>query len=391
MKNFKKYIVIANLALSVVVANAQEKLSFNGYVSNMGQSLILKDTANEYEAIFDLIVHNRINLAYYANDNFTAHLQFRNQFLLGESVEMNKNYANTFQKDKGFVDMNFNWFDGNNYLLNTQVDRAYVEYVKGNFELSVGRQRVNWGRALVWNPNDIFNAFSYYDFDYMERPGSDAIRARYYLGMASATEVVAKLDSAKNLTLAGMWKTNALGYDFQLIGGYANSQDYVIGAGWEGNIKTFAFRGEATYYHPDEMFADTLGVFLASLGTDISFGNNLMVQAEFLYNDHKTKTASATSFLGTPPDSKSLSISEYNFFVNFQYPVTPIFSVYTAAMYYTDYKGYFLMPGFDVSLSDNMNFSLIYQYFNLELYNQVSMKDERQGMNMAFARLKWNF
>lgn len=391
MNHFKQHMSLLIVILSILSTNAQEKLSFNGYLSNMGQSVIAKDTADEYEATYDYILHNRMNLAYYANDNLTAHLQFRNQFLWGESVELTPNYAKVFQQDKGFVDMNFNWFDGNNYLLNTQIDRAYVEYVNGNLEVSLGRQRVNWGRALVWNPNDIFNAFSYYDFDYVERPGSDAIKARYYLGMASATELVAKLDSANNFTLAGMWKTNKSGYDFQVIGGYVNGEDYVIGAGWEGNIKSFAFRGEMSYYHPEENFSDSIGVVLASVGTDISFGNSLVLQAEFLYNDSKTLSSNVADFYSAPPNSKSLSISEYNFFVNVQYPVTPIFSVYTAAMYYTDYKGYFLMPGFDISLSDNMNFSLIYQYFNLELFNPLVMKDERVGVNMAFARLKWNF
>ena len=49
------------------------------------------------------------------------------------------------------------------------------------------------------------------------------------------------------------------------------------------------------------------------------------------------------------------------------------------------------MPGFDISLSDNMNFSLIYQYFNLELFNPLKFEKERVGVNMAFVRLKWNF
>jgi len=357
----------------------------------MGQSLVAKDSTNNYQATWDLIIHNRINLAYYANDRITAQLQFRNQFLWGESVKLTPGYAENFAADKGWLNMNFNWFENNNNFLNTQIDRAYIEYVNGNMELSLGRQRINWGRSLVWNPNDIFNAFSYYDFDYIERPGSDALRAKYYLGTASATEIVAKIDSANNLTIAGMWKTNKLGYDFQVIGGYANGEDYVIGAGWEGNIKSFAFRGELSYYHPEQNFSKSSGVFLASLGTDISFSNSIMIQVEFLYNDKKTLSVSASDFYSAPPNSKSLSMSEYNFFTNITYPITPIISIYTAGMYYVDQKGYFLMPGFDFSLSDNLAFSFIYQYFNLELFNPAVLKDERVGVNMAFVRLKWNF
>ena len=48
--------------------------------------------------------------------------------------------------------------------------------------LRIGRQRINWGVNLAWNPNDLFNAYSLIDFDYQERPGSDAIRFQYYMG-----------------------------------------------------------------------------------------------------------------------------------------------------------------------------------------------------------------
>ena len=379
----KKFILFIIILSSISHINAQDKFTIDGYISQMGSASFLQDSN---EATWDYILHNRINMAYYANDNFTAHLQFRNQFLWGETVNLVPGYADNFAKDKGVVDLNWNWFDTENTLLNTQIDRAYVEYMNGNFEMSLGRQRINWGRSLVWNPNDIFNAYSYYDFDYMERPGADALRTIYYTGSASSIEFVAKVDSANDMTFAGLTKFNKWGYDIQFLGGYANSEDFVIGTGWEGNIKSFAFRGEATYYHSEKNFSDTSGVFLASIGTDISFNNSLMIQAEFLYNDKKTLAGSLNEFYSAPANSKSLSISEYNFFANVTYPVTPIFNVYMAGMYYTDQKGYFLMPGFDISLSNNLIFSVIYQYFNIE-----AMPDARIGMNLAFARLKWNF
>lgn len=373
--------------------SAQDKLSFNGYISNMGQSVVVKDTADEFQATWDLIIHNRINLAYYANDNFTAHLQFRNQFVLGETVKLTPGYADVFAEDKGWLNMNFNWFENSNNFLNTQIDRAYLEYVKGNLELSLGRQRVNWGRTLVWNPNDIFNAFSFYDFDYMERPGSDAFRAKYYLGTAASTEIVTKLDSANNLTLAGLWKTNSNSYDIQVLAGYVNSEDFVIGTGWEGSIKSFGFRGEMNYYRSEKNFSDTVGSFLASMAFDYLFPQNIMVQVEFLYNDSKNliSLSDPNAILRAPPSSKNLSFSEYNLFANISWPVMPILTLSMASMYYTDYNGYFLMPGADFSINDNLYVALFYQYFNLEVYNPVSLKEERVGTNMAFARLKWNF
>jgi hypothetical protein len=361
---------------------SQEKFTIDGYISQMGSSVFVSDSGN---ATWDYNLHNRINIAYYLTENINANVQFRNQFLWGETMELTPDYAEKFSKDNGFFDLNWNWYSGTNSLLNTQIDRAFVEYTTGKFEFSVGRQRINWGRTLVWNPNDIFNAYSYYEFDYPEKPGSDAIRAVYYSGSASSYELVAKMDSANNLTLAALKKINKGGYDFQFLGGYANGEDFVFGTGWEGSIRQFAFRGEMTYYHPQKNWSDTTGVFLASIGTDISFGNSIMVQAEFLYNDSKTR-AQLNQLYVAPANSKSLSISEYNFFTNITYSITPILSAYMAGMYYTDQNGFFLMPGFDLSLTNNLNFSLIYQYFNVEITT-----NQRIGMNMAFGRLKWNF
>jgi hypothetical protein len=374
---------ISVLLLLPFVVSAQNKLSVNGYISQMGTSVFMKDSS---DITWDYRFHNRINIAYYATDNITAHLQFRNQFLWGETVESVPHYADNFSQDKGLFDMNWNWFTEKNTLFNTQIDRAYIEYTAGNFELSAGRQRINWGRTFVWNPNDIFNAYSYYDFDYVEKPGADAVRATYYTGTASSAELVVKSDSSQKVTIAALQKFNKWGYDIQFIEGYANGTDFVAGSGCEGNIKSLGIRGEFSYWHPKDNFTDTTGVFLMSLALDYTFANNLMIQTEFLYNDKKTLIKSLTEFYRAPATSKSLSISEYNFFANVNYPVTPILSIYAAAMYYTDQKGYFLMPGIDLSVSENLQLSVIYQYFNVK-----TPFNTRMAMNMGFLRLKWNF
>ena len=62
---------------------------------------------------------------------------------------------------------------------------------------------------LAWNPNDIFNTYNLLDFDYEERPGSDAIRIQYYLGDFSKIEVAAKKGSSKDdHIVAAMYKFN---------------------------------------------------------------------------------------------------------------------------------------------------------------------------------------
>ena len=91
--------------------------------------------------------------------------------------------------DQGFVDLSWNILNEQSFFLNTTIDRLWVDLNYGKFQARIGRQRINWGQTLVWNPNDIFNAYSFFDFDYIERPGSDAVRLQYYPGSSSALKL----------------------------------------------------------------------------------------------------------------------------------------------------------------------------------------------------------
>lgn len=366
----------------------KDKIQFNGYVSNLGQGKFLKDVNGDSKDYYDYTLHNRLNLTYFPNDSFTFHLQLRNQFVIGQTFDLVPDYTESFTNDPGFMDLRFNWWEAENNLLNTQIDRLYLEFMKGNWELGLGRQRINWGRTLVWNPNDIFNAFSFYDVDYPERPGSDALRVRYYYGIASEAEIIAKLDHDDQLTVAGLTKFNKWSYDFQFMGGFVNGKDFVIGSGWEGSIGNVAFRGEATYYRPRKNFAHASGAFLSAISLDYAINSKLTAQFEFLYNDPGNLidlSQGTQSIYSAPASSKELSFSEFNFFGSLVYQINPIFKFNLSGMYYTDYRGYFIMPNIDISLTDNINANLTYQGFNFKI------SGKRQGASICFARLKWNF
>ena len=129
-----------------------------------------------------------------------------------------------------------------------------------------------------------FNSYSYFDVDYPERPGSDAIRLQYYTGMASNVEVAIKIDAYDKVTAAGYYRFNTLGYDVQLIGGVLSEEDLVLGTGWSGNIINTSFRGELSYFKDLETFADTTGNIMLSVGSDYTFASSLWIQGEVLYS-----------------------------------------------------------------------------------------------------------
>ncbi|MCG8318265.1 MAG: hypothetical protein MI921_02070 [Cytophagales bacterium] len=57
---------------------------------------------------------------------------------------------------------------------------------KGCYQV-IGKHRINWGKSYVWNPNDVFNAYSFFDFDYEERRGTDALLIKYTTSPFSST------------------------------------------------------------------------------------------------------------------------------------------------------------------------------------------------------------
>ena len=118
---------------------------------------------------------------------FTA--EARTRLFYGETVKTFPQYADIIDHDEGYlVDLSGVVSEGNSYFIHSGIDRLNVDWSSGKWQMRLGRQRINWGQTFVWNPNDIFNAYSFFDFDYEERPGSDAALVRYYAGATSSIE-----------------------------------------------------------------------------------------------------------------------------------------------------------------------------------------------------------
>jgi hypothetical protein len=371
---------------------AQDKFELNGYLSDM-QTIIFRDFEKEWT--IDNLIHNRMNFFWYPMDNLTGTVQFRNRFMYGDNFRMNPGYASSFNKDNGYIDATENIIDGSMYALNTSVDRFWFQYTLGSFEVKAGRQRINWGHTFVWNPNDIFNAYSFFDIDYPERPGSDALRLTYYTGMTSSIEAAMKMNHKEEITAAALWRFNQWNYDFQLMAGIVNEQDYVAGGGWSGYIKGLSIRGEGSYFRPMENFEDTTGTVSVSISADYTFSNSLYLQAEALYDEQPGKggISSFNDFYGLSLSAKNLSFTEFNYFAQASYPINPLLNGGLAVIYYPEFKGYYIGPNISYSLRDDMDLSFYLQSFSGEFKQQVmnTTIKKRIDFNLAFIRFKWSF
>ena len=345
--------------------------------------------------ILDNEVHNRLDFSWYPGRVFRMGLGMRNRFLFGQSFISNPAYKGSLTTDPGLVNMTWSILSGKSFLMVSQFDRAWFSLTTGKVQITVGRQRINWGQSIVWNPNDIFNTYSFYDFDYPERPGSDAIRLQFYPGYTSTVEAAVKWNSQGKITIAGLGRFNLWQHDLQFMSGLVNDKDWVIGTGWSGNISQAGFRGEVSYFYPKKLSRDTSGVLLATMGLDYSFSNSLYLIFQVFYNQLPPNFQPETllSVYQAPPSPKTLSFSEWNIFLQGTYPITPLLDINLAVMYYPDLNGYFIGPNVNYSIRQNIDLSFFLQYFNGRFANTGSQQDQNIYFQACISalRLKWNF
>ncbi len=389
LKRLQYFLILSILATGT--AYGQEKITMDGYISNTFSLYGIED-----QSLWENSFMDRFNFMVYPTHWLTGTVQFRSIIITGNTLKKIPGYSDGLGMDPGYMNMTLladgNLGDNTGFALTTTIDRLWLQLTFGNLEIIAGRQRINWGQTLVWNPNDIFNSYSYFDVDYPERPGSDAVRLQYYTGNASTIELVAKIDSSNRVTTAGYFRFNTLGFDIQMLGGVYQEEDLILGTGWSGNLGPTAFRGELSYFRDLSQFTDTTGYLMASTGFDYTFSNSLMIQVEGLYSA-LAKEMDMNSFLmfyGGNLDVKTLGFTPWTFFLNVSYPLTPLLTGSFASIWYPQWDGYFLGPSLDLSIKSNMALSLILQHFSAKFENS-SGSPIRSNNTFGFLRFKWNF
>jgi hypothetical protein len=314
----------------------------------------------------------------------------RNRFITGSEALLN---PKSISSDPGLMQMSWNWYaietGSAPSLLNTTLDRLYLTFEKSNWKLQAGRQRINWGQTFVWNPNDIFNTYSFFDFDYPERPGCDAFRTTYYHNATSSSELAVSANHLNKVTAAVLHRWNRNNIDYQLMAGEQAETDFVIGGALTSDIKGLNLRGELSYFHPIANLADTSGIVAVSVGADYIFPSALMLQAEVLYNN-VGNTFSENGLMGiyaAPLSAKNLSICNWNVFAQASYPISQRLNGSLSSMYFVEIQSCYLGVTLNFSVIENMDFSFVAQYFS-------SFGNSNTGnmqVVLGFARLKYSF
>ncbi|MBC8182209.1 hypothetical protein H8E88_13945 [candidate division KSB1 bacterium] len=394
-----KKVILIFLILPLPALAQLSSYEINGYVKYLFSTtefpLIRNNRLNDH------LIHTRINTRCYPTESLTAALELRLREYYGGSVE----------KIPGFKDQITDQYDDPKLAVEFcnkkksfgygQVDRLFLDYTRGNLQATIGRQRVAWGTALVWNVIDLFNPLSILDYDYEERPGADALRLQYYTGVVSKLELVAKPGETKyKKTIAGLWSINAAGYDYFIIAGIRKNRK-LFGGAWAGDIAGAGFRGEFIISDAPNKGAPTVNLVphqygesitdgdkpVASfvLSADYTFSNSFYIHAETVYNNNGKKK-NAGIFWKQSQQADMLSPARWSIFQEFSYNITPLIRASIFGIFNPDDFSYIVMPSATWSVVTNLDLMLIAYYSDGD-----PLTEWGDAGNAFITRLKYSF
>jgi hypothetical protein len=388
--NYTKYIFTLFLSFVSILIDAQTDDSKPSWIELKGYIKYIQNTTFvqkiDSNATTNLI-HNRLNFKFNIANKFSARLEIRNRIFYGEQIEQTPNFGDLINQDNGYFDLSHLWVNEESFVAQSTIDRMLLQYSDEKWEVIIGRQRINWGINNVWNPNDLFNAFNLLEFDYEERPGSDAVRIQHNLKNNASFELAySPSKNSEEQIAALLYKWNRKKYDFQLLSGIYQT-DFVVGGGWAGSIKEAGFKGEMSYFIPKQNSLESSENFCFSLMVDQTYKNDWYLSLTMLYNSNPTNAFMISEGIyNFNVSAKMLFPFEYNFHFTALKTISPISSFNFSFIYSPEKNTLILIPSFAWNVATNFDLDFMAQSFFADQADSY----KNLGTNI-FIRSRWSF
>ncbi len=342
---------------SVPAISATAELSLNGYYKNLlvnSKTLSMFGSSEPYQLDLNRL---RLELTGSVNDIFSIDVQYDNEILLGNYLQTTEfsSLLKNRQPDTWF-DLDGNYVDNENAYGGQSFYRAYADIALPDVDLRVGRQRIAWGTAMLWNPMDILNPFSPIQLERQEREGIDAVLMDWsYNALSRLSLVYAKQKSGSSV--ATRWSTNQQGVDISLMAGRFRD-DKIVGFDFAGQLSGAGVRGEVTQTSPLIGAAYTQAV----IGADYTFANTFSVNVEIYYNGQGAVNPVAYEFPRLLAGQiQSLARRYVGTYLG--YDITPLLLWRNYVIINLDDDSYFFSPNLIYSMTDNVEASVGLQAF----------------------------
>jgi hypothetical protein len=386
-------IIFACAAVGVSLAQAQDstaKLEIHGYVKYM-QINMVGQNQQQWVLATDNLIHNRLNLVWYLAKSTALKVEVRNRAFYGELTKASSGSGAGLGQDPGFFDLSHAWIDHSSLVVHSMVDRFNLTHQADNYTLRLGRQRINWGISTLFTPNDVFNAFNYFDFDYEERPGVDALRWEWQTGDMSGLDVaVAPGSSGQDWVFGIKYGHNYKGFDLQYI--VANyKRDAMVGMGMAGQIGGSGIKAELSIFQPRRQLLQSPLEATGTLAIDRTFGTGWYVSVGGLYVGQGSTAplgfGGSTSLMSAHISVKRLMPTKYTLAVMTSKSLGMKSSLSVVAMYAPGSNMIILFPSLAYSIANNWDIDLVVQ----SMFMEGASSNIGHGGTGFFARMRWSY
>jgi hypothetical protein len=344
----------------------------------------------------------RLNAYYYATDALVVSGQARNLLVYQKDNALLRAFQDELTTSSYYFDLKYEWLEEDNLYGTSEIDRLYLNWRQQKWEVVLGRQRIAWGTCLVWNPTDLFNPFDILDFDYEERPGTDALQIQYFIGPVSQFNISATPGRTRqDVIYAGRYVANRWDYDFAVIAGWQRNS-LRLGTNWAGQLFDGGFRGEILYTDPNmkyrtfnpeatsifDLYVDrevSRPFWTIALSGDYTFSNSFYIHTEYLYNGLGT-TGKAGSRRFDVIFTGELTPARQSIFQEFAYQLTPLLRGDFFIIFNPNDKSWIAAPSLQYSVATN------WELYLLVFPSGGEVGTEFGGFpNQYFARIKFAF
>lgn len=352
----------------------------HGYLKFLHEADLLE---NPDTLLTGQLIHNRIESRWKINENFYFRGALRTRFYYGQSISAIPDFGKRLSQRQQLLPLDLLLINEESAVLYTESDRLYFGFRNDLLDIRTGRQRINWGTNLIWNPNDIFNTYDILDFDYEERRGTDAIRIQFSPNEIYTVELAAAPQPDSNSTYALMVKNHVGSYDLQVFTGLTNRHP-VAGAGWAGNLGSAGYKGELTWYGAT---ANQDQQFLASMTLDYSPGKGWYTYLSALYQSaiQDQSDFMPTDLRRTQVYARYLMPFHWTVYAGAMKEINPIWSTQWAIIYGNGNNSLIAFPSTTCSVAENLQL-----LFSSQIYFQENTAWEWEAAS-AFLRVRWDF
>jgi hypothetical protein len=174
--------------------------------------------------------------------------------------------------------------------VNQNLDRFYINYSKGAFNLNAGRAPIAFGSSKIINPTDVLTPITYATLDKEERIGVDTVRVNYSLGALSLLDIGYVLGEdlifSKSAAFVRL-KTNVVATDVSaIVMDFKNN--LMLGIDFARSIGNASAWFESAYvvprYFKKSESANLDNYYRATIGMDYKLTESIYSYIEYHYN-----------------------------------------------------------------------------------------------------------